>query len=130
MAKKPKKSDALAELLTVASSKVLIDLILQLSVDRPDIRRECFEFLKTHVSVSKELKKRSEGEIVLALWSELAPDLDELDDYGGGNYATGDHVAELLDQIRRQLDSKSALAPEGCLAHGTTKNSYVSQRAC
>ena len=106
MAKRPKKADALAELLTAASSKVLIDLILQLSVDRPDIRRECFEFLKTHVSVSKELKKRSDGEIVLALWSELAPDLDELDDYGGGDYATGNHVAELLYQIRTQLDSK------------------------
>jgi len=43
---------------------------------------------------------------VLALWSELAFDLDELDDYGGGDDATEDHVAELLDQIRTQLDSK------------------------
>ena len=42
----------------------------------------------------------------MALWSELAPDLDELDDYGGGDYATAEHVAGLLDQIRRQLDSR------------------------
>jgi len=106
MAKKPKKEDVLAELLKVASSRVLTDLILQLATDRPDVRRECFDFLKTHVSLSKALEKRSEGEIALALWSELAPDLGELDDYGGGDYTAEDHVAELLYQIRTQFDSK------------------------
>ena len=103
MAKKPKKEDALVGLLKVASPVVLTDLILELATDRPDIRRECFDFLKTRVSVSKALEERSEGEIVLALWSELAPDLSELDDYGGGDYATGDRVAELLYQIQRSL---------------------------
>ncbi|MDF1590216.1 MAG: hypothetical protein P1P89_01775 [Desulfobacterales bacterium] len=107
MAKKPKKTDVLAELLAVASSRVLTDLVLKLAAGRPDVRRECLDFLKTHVSVSKALEKRSEGEIVLALWSELALDLGDLDEYGGGDYATEDHVAELLDQIRTQLDSKN-----------------------
>lgn len=106
MAKKPKEEDALAELLAVASSGVLTELILQLAAHRPDVRRECFDFLKSHVSVSKALEERTEGEIVLALWSELAPDLSELDNYGGGDHATEDHVAELLDQIRSRLDSK------------------------
>ena len=106
MTKKPKKEDALAALLKVASSNVLTDLILQLAEGRPDVRRECFDFLKMHASLSKALEKRSEGEIVLALWSELAPDLSELDDYGGGDYATEDHVAELLYQIQTQLDAK------------------------
>jgi hypothetical protein len=106
MAKKPQKEDALVELLKVASSAVLSDLILELATNRPDIRRECFDFLKTRVSVSKALEKRSEGEIVLAVWSELAPDLDDLDEYGGGDYATSGHVAELLDQIRTQLESR------------------------
>ena len=96
----------MAELLAAASPKVLTDLILELAVEWPDVRRECFEFLKSHVSVSKALEKRYEGEIVLALWSELAPDLDELDSYGGGDYVTEDYVAELLDQIRTQLNSK------------------------
>jgi hypothetical protein len=93
-------------LLKVASSAVLSDLIVELATNRPDIRRECFDFLKTRVSVSKALEKRSEGEIVLAVWSELAPDLDDLDEYGGGDYATSGHVAELLDQIRTQLESR------------------------
>jgi hypothetical protein len=106
MAKKPKKEDALVGLLKAASPAVLTDLILELATDRPDIRRECFDSLKTRVSVSKALEKRSAGEIVLALWSELEPDLCELDDYGGGDYGTMDHVAELLDQIRTQFDSK------------------------
>lgn len=52
MAKKPKEGDALAELLAVASSKVLTDMILQLAAYRPDVRRECFDFLKTHVSLN------------------------------------------------------------------------------
>jgi len=106
MAKKTKKEDALAELLATASPKVLTDLISELAADRPDVRRKCFDFLKTHVSVSKVLEERSEGEIVLALWSELAFDLDELDDYGGGDHATENHVGELLYQIQTQLNSK------------------------
>jgi hypothetical protein len=110
MAKKPKPKDALNELLAVASSEVLTDLIWQLTIGRPDVRRECFDFLKTRVSVSKALGKRSEGEIVLALWAELEPDLEELDDYGGGSYDVEDHVADLLDQIRKQLESKKLVA--------------------
>ena len=88
MAKKPKKGDALTELLEAASHKVLSKLILQLATVFPEVRRECFDFLKSHVSVSEALVQRSEGEAVLALWSELVPDLEELDDYGGGDYAT------------------------------------------
>jgi tetratricopeptide (TPR) repeat protein len=106
MAKKPKKKDALGELLAAAPHKVLSKLIIELTVMFPDVRRECFDFLKSQVSVSKALAKRSEGEAILALWSELAPDLEELDMYGGGDYGTMDHVADLLDQIRERLDSK------------------------
>ncbi len=105
MARKPKKGDALSELLSAASHKVLSKLILELATEFPDVRRGCFDFLKSQVSVSEALIQRSEGEAVLALWSELAPYLEELDDYGGGDYATTDHVADLLDQVRERLDS-------------------------
>lgn len=81
MAKTPKKKDALAELLEVAPHKVLSKLITELTVMFPDVRRECFDFLKSQVSVSKALAIRSEGEAILALWSELVPDLEELDMY-------------------------------------------------
>ncbi len=106
MAKKPKKGDALTELLSAASHKVLSKLIVELATEFPDVRRECFDFLKSQVSVAEALVQRSEGEAVLALWSELAPDLEELDDYGGGDYATSDHVADLLYQVQKRLDSQ------------------------
>ena len=110
MAKKHKEAGVLSELLAAAPSEVLTNLILQLATVRPDIRRECLDFLKTHVTVSTALEKKSEGEIVLTLWSELAPDLGEMDAYGGGDYATRDHVAELLYQIQTQLGSKKVEA--------------------
>jgi hypothetical protein len=105
MARKPQKGDALAELLSAASHKVLSKLITKLATESPEFRRQCFDILKAQVSVSEALVQRSEGEAVLALWSELAPDLAELDMYGGGDYATEDHVTELLDQIRERLES-------------------------
>jgi hypothetical protein len=52
MKKKPKKGDALVELLAAAPHKVLTDLILELSRESPEVRRECFDFLKSQVSVS------------------------------------------------------------------------------
>lgn len=55
MARKPKKGDALTELLSAASQKVLSQLILRLATEFPDVRRECFDFLKTQVSVSEAL---------------------------------------------------------------------------
>ncbi|MCF8127815.1 MAG: hypothetical protein K9N10_04830 [Deltaproteobacteria bacterium] len=106
MKKQKKQNDALIDLLANASSKVLTDLIRQLAANDPGVRRECFDFLKTHVSLSDKLKKRSEGEVILALWDELLPDLHELDDYGGGNYATEDYVAELLVEIHKMLETK------------------------
>lgn len=111
MAKKIQKKDALTDLLAAASPKLLSDLILQLAADWPAVRRECFDFLKSRVSVPKALGKRFEDEIVLSLWSELAPDLDEPDDCGGGDNDTEDHVAELLGQIRKRLESKN-VGPE------------------
>ena len=107
MAKKTKKGDALTELIGEATHKVLSELILELATEFPEVRRECFDFLKSQVSVSKSLEKRSEGEAIMALWSELVPDLEDLDSYGGGDYATEDLVAELLDQIRERLETKN-----------------------
>src|SRR3990172_11322710 len=101
MTKTKKRQDPLDDLLSAASPKVLAGLIVRLTSSRPDVRRECLEYLKKHASLSPEQKKRSEGEAVLALWSELVPDLDELDRYGGGDYAMTEVVAGPL--VRNQL---------------------------
>lgn len=105
MAKKPTQGDALTELLSAASHKIISKLIVELATKSPDVRRECFDFLKSQVSVSEALVQRSEGEAVLALWFELVPDLQELDEYGGGDYAKSDHVAELLSQVQERLNA-------------------------
>jgi hypothetical protein len=109
MTKKQKKRDALADLLAVAPTDVLTVLILELAAEWPDVRRECFDFLKSHVSVSKALEIRSDGENIMTLWSELVPDLEELDEYGGGDYALEDRVAELLYQMKKKLDFKKVI---------------------
>ncbi len=106
MARKQTQVDALAELLAAAPSKILADLLIRLAATRPDVRRECFDYLKKHVPLSESRKNQSEGEISLALWSELEPDLSELDEYGGGDYDMVDYVADLLYQIEQQLSRK------------------------
>lgn len=106
MARKPKPVDPLMELLAIAPSETLTKLIFGLAQDRPEIRRACFDFLKKHVPLNKLQKARSEEEIVMALWRELFPDLDELDSYGGGDYETQDQVANLLDDLRKKVAGK------------------------
>ena len=49
----------MAELLAAAPPKVLTDLILEFAAEWPDVRRECFDYLKTHVV---ELNRRVFGE--------------------------------------------------------------------
>jgi hypothetical protein len=105
MAKKKSRQDPLADLLDAASPEVLAHLIVRLASSRPDVRRECFEYLKKHASLSPEQKKRSEGEAVFALWSELVPDLDELDDHGhAACYEAADwrHLAQSFEAMKKE----------------------------
>ena len=104
MAKKKKtKVDPLLELLEAAKPEMLIKLIIELAEDRLDVRRECFDYLKKHLSLTPAQKNRSQGEIIMSLWGELFPDLQELDDYGGGDYDKEDDVIDLLDKIQKIL---------------------------
>jgi len=43
---KRKQLDALAALLKAAPSRTVKELLVKLAATRPDIRRECFEYLK------------------------------------------------------------------------------------
>lgn len=97
--------DPLRQLLEAADNKILVELIEDLAIMRPEVRRECFEYLKAHVTLSPDQQETSEGETVMALWGELAPDLDELDDYGGGDYSLADHVSDLLIEILKKLST-------------------------
>lgn len=104
---KKKKRDILPELLATASPETLRDLLRHLAAFQIEVRRECLEYLKMHVPLSPENRKVSDGEDVLLLWSELAPDLDELNEYGGGDYGMADHVAGLLYEIQEKLSGKN-----------------------
>lgn len=106
MARKQKQEDALAVLLATAPPKLVADLLVRLAATRPDVRRECFDYLKRHVPLSARQRNQSEGEVLLTLWSELAPDLSELDEYGGGDYGLEEHVSTLLYEIEQRLSRK------------------------
>jgi hypothetical protein len=103
MANKKRPDNALHNLLASAGPETLRDLVSALASRDPEVRRECFEYLKAHAPLSTTQKQTSDGEVVLALWEELYPDLEEMDDCGGGDYRVVDHVGDLLGQIREKL---------------------------
>jgi hypothetical protein len=103
---KTKKDTALAELIAAAPAKALSELILNLAENDPEIRRECFDYLKKNTAVSKILKRQSEGEAIMSIWAELLPVLEDLDAYGGGPYGAEESVWELLYEITKRLTSK------------------------
>lgn len=106
MVRKRKRDDPLAVLLETASKPKLVDLLVRVAKTRPDVRRECLDYLNKHATLSPSRKRQSAGEKLLALWAELAPDLDELDAYGGGDYDVDIHVSSLLQEIARALSRK------------------------
>ncbi|WP_275100039.1 hypothetical protein [Sedimenticola hydrogenitrophicus] len=110
MARKRKQNDPLATLLETAPKTKLVDLLVRVAGTRPDVRRECLDYLNRHTALSPSRKKQSEGEKLLALWDELAPDLDELDAYGGGDYDVDIHVSSLLQEIAQALSRKKTEA--------------------
>ena len=96
--------DPLVELLEATKPELLIKLITELALYRPDVRRECFDYLKKHITLTTAQKSRSEGEIILALWCELYSDLEDLDERGGGDDDTEDDVAERMLEIQKILE--------------------------
>ncbi|MES9829409.1 MAG: hypothetical protein ABW201_14175 [Candidatus Thiodiazotropha sp.] len=106
MVKRHKQDDLLATLLKTVSKAKLVDLLVRVASTRPAVRRECLDYLNRHTALSPSRKKQSEGEKLLALWAELAPNLDELDAYGGGDYDIDIHVSSLLQEIAQALSRK------------------------
>jgi hypothetical protein len=101
-----KRKDPLEGLVQAANPDVLRKLIQELASDRPEIRRECFEFLKKRMTLSADEEASSEAEALLSIWHELEPDLSELDEYGGGDYNVVDDVGGLLYELSKGLQNK------------------------
>lgn len=100
------RKDPLDKLIKAATPEVLGKLIKELALSRPETRRECFEFLKKHVTLTSKESAISDGEALFALWNELEFDLSELDEYGGGDYSVENHVGMLLYDLSEKLLKK------------------------
>ena len=57
--------------------------------------------------MTTDLREEAAAGAVIALWSEIEPDLAELDDYGGGDDETRDHVGSLLYDLATKLQMDS-----------------------
>jgi hypothetical protein len=114
-----KRADPLELLLDRASTPLLRKLVKRLAgrrvyamapwddrLSRRQIRRECLEFLKAHVTLDATQHAEAETEALFALWDELEPDLRELDTYGGGLEETETRVADLLYEVVQQLKTR------------------------
>lgn len=110
MTKKRKQNDPLATLLETAPKTKLVDLLVRVAGARPDVRRECLDYLNRHTALSPSQKKLSEVEKLLTLWDELASDLDELDSCGGGDHDADFRVSNLLQAIAQALFRKKTEA--------------------
>ena len=97
------RDQALLELIHSADATVLAELVRQLAAINPEAARACFEYLRKHVAKTSEAKAEAAGGAIFALWSDLEPDLAELNEYGGGAYETQDHVGNLLYELGEKL---------------------------
>jgi hypothetical protein len=103
-----KFEDPLVRLVSLAGGDILRGLILELAGGEPEVRRKCFEYLKKHVALPEDEQGEAEGEALLALRMELEADLSELDEYGGGDRRTEDHVDTLLSELTQMLQKGKA----------------------
>ena len=106
--KRNRNEDPLARLVSDAERDVLGDLILELAAEGPDIRRKCLDYMKKHAVLSTDQEGEAEGEALMDLWMELEADLSELDEYGGGDHRTEDHVSKLLYELQERLKAGTA----------------------
>ena len=61
MANKKRTDNALNNLLASAGPEILRDLVSTLAFRDPEVRRECFEYLKAHAPLSTTQKQTSDG---------------------------------------------------------------------
>lgn len=93
----------LGQLIEAADAPALVELVRRLVVLSPEVERACFEYLREHTAKTSDARANAAAGAARALWSEIEPDLAELDEYGGGDYGTQDHVGGLLYDLEQEL---------------------------
>jgi len=71
------------------------------------VRRECFDYLNKHISLSTAQRSDSDGEIIMALWNELYSELQDFDECGGGDYDREDNLIEQLADLIHKLENST-----------------------
>lgn len=94
---------AFDQLVQAASAEVLKTLVRNMAATRPELRRQCIDFLKSNVPLNSRGRAGAEAEAAFALWAELEPDLSDLDAYGGGDEGTEERVMSLLSELAQRL---------------------------
>jgi len=84
---------------------MLIQMIEAVAEHRPDVRGAYLDYLKKHLSLSTAQKSESEGDIIMGLWDELYPELQEFYEHGGGDYHKEEEIIELLEEIQEKLEA-------------------------
>jgi len=102
------RKNPLTDILQKADSDILRRLVQNLAAARPDVRRECFDFLKAKVALPAAAEAEAEAQAIFALWDEIEPDLSELDEYGGGDYDLQDRVGQRLYDLCKKLENTRA----------------------
>jgi hypothetical protein len=98
-----KNTDSLHEVVQAAGVDVLRQLVLRMAATRPDLRRECLDFLMRNVPLAGAAKASAQAGAAFAIWMELEPGLAELDTYGGGDEDTQGNVGALLCELSERL---------------------------
>jgi hypothetical protein len=98
----PDVDGAFDRLINGADAETLRHLVRRLA-DGPVARRTCLEFLRGLQTEDPIASAETDAEIVLTMWDELLPELQELDSYGGGDYDLVDRVHGLLYDLSEAL---------------------------
>src|SRR5947208_16049561 len=92
----------LDRLLERADARTLAQLVRHLAATRPEVRRECSEFLSRHGGLTSGALTAVDPGTPLALWQALEPDLHHLRQHGEQD-ATWRRVGQLLGQLVTRL---------------------------
>jgi len=98
MRTRPQK-DALEEMLEQASASTLTALVKRLTITHVGLVAECCEFLLEHADLSDQKRSDLASEQVASIWNELNVNINELNEYGGGDDSTYESVWELTQQL-------------------------------
>ena len=93
----------LDKLFRLAEKSTLENLVLDIASGDSSLYRRSLDYLRNAIKLTAEDSAAAEVDSLMALWDELEGDLEEINDLGGGDDDTVDHVDELLFDLAEKL---------------------------